>query len=89
MFNQELIRELRTTIERQDVEIQRLRAENHTLVERLLQRAGVAPLTQESDSVEAIQRMLASNDIFGEDESIDDELTINDNRKEHHSEFAS
>lgn len=89
MFNRELIQQLKETIAKQDAELVLLRRENKKLTERLLTRAGVPPAAEDADtSVKAIERLLASQDIFGEDEIMGDEEIIIDNRKEQ-NEFAS
>jgi hypothetical protein len=84
-----VIDELRKQIAKLEIELAAARDENKKLVNRLLLKAGV-PLAHEpiapGSEAATIERMLMSNDIFGEDETTEDEEII-DNRKEH-NEFA-
>ncbi len=92
MFGSKLvIEELRRTIARLERELEMTKAEKQKLLDRLLHRElgpAPAPPGSELSDVKALERMLASTDVFGDDE-ISEELEIIDNRKEGQSEFAS
>lgn len=82
MFNGKLIDELRRQISKLEADNAALQAENKKLVERLLVKAGAPLLHEPLPSPEGIERLLNSNDIFGEDEVDDGDNEIVDNRKE-------
>lgn len=82
MFNGALIDELRRQVAKLEAENTALKSEVRKLTERLLLRAGAPLLHEPLPTPDKIEKLLNSNDIFGEDEIDGDDNEIIDNRKE-------
>lgn len=82
MFNGALIDELRRQVAKLEAENTALKSEVRKLTERLLLRVGTPLLHEPLPTPDKIEKLLNSNDIFGEDEIDGDDNEIIDNRKE-------